>query len=484
MRDDRDFTSYVTARWTQLVRCLFAAGAPLAAAHRGAAETLSRCHDEWAARDEWVDLDVHVFRDLLDRWDRRRDAWWERPTPASDTEAVVEAGWPEVEAALDRMSVPDRRALVLREAAGLSPEQVLEVTGGEGGAPDPGRAPDLFGVLELVPVDAPPIDAMIAVSERRRRRRRAGSIAGGVALVAVAGLVTALVLRQPDPDVERNEFPPVRSLPFPNPVPAAWYAAGTLYLPRTLLELRDVREFAQLGDGAVYLDLRGNLVSVTGDGERELITTLGADSTFAVSDADRKLIWVDSDGPELVVHDLATGAAVVRRPLDEQARVIAVDGGRAYLAADGRELAVDLDDGRVEATPSEGLLDVADGVRAVQDGETAFVVRRAGAAELRLEGTEAQLDPRGRRALAWVGGGPGEGELRLYDTERGRRIDPAWVDPTSVAAAGFGPEGSVIIVNEPPGSRIVEVRVCQDLERVCPLITFYPAGAARAVLPR
>src|ERR1044072_3787724 len=115
MTDERDFTSYVTARWAQLVRCLVAAGAPLGAAHRGAAETLSRCHDDWDDRDERSDLDVHVARALFDRWEPRRDAWWTVPVSDEDAEALEAAGWPDLEARLDTINPADRQALVISE---------------------------------------------------------------------------------------------------------------------------------------------------------------------------------------------------------------------------------------------------------------------------------------------------------------------------------------------------------------------------------
>src|SRR5690349_13943213 len=112
MTDDLDFTSYVTARWAHLVRCLIGTGVPPRLAHDGVAETLSRVHDEWDDRDEWADIDVHVVRELFGRWDRRADAWWAEPVPDSETEDLAEAGWPGIEAELDRMDVDDRRALV------------------------------------------------------------------------------------------------------------------------------------------------------------------------------------------------------------------------------------------------------------------------------------------------------------------------------------------------------------------------------------
>jgi hypothetical protein len=275
MTDERDFTSYVTARWAQLVRCLVAAGAPLGAAHRGAAETLSSCHDDWDDRDEWSDLDVHVVRDLFDRWERRRDEWWTLPVSDEDTEALEAAGWPDLEARLDQLTPADRQALVITEVLGLGPDQVRSVTRTETRPQGRQFGAELHAALDLLAVDPPPIDAMVAASRQRRRRRRTASIAVVAAIAVVAGLVATLVVRH-DSEPEKGSterFATVRSVPYDNPSPIAWYAGGTFYLPHSQLAVRDVRAFAQWRDGAVYLDVRGNLLTVSAKGDRARITT-------------------------------------------------------------------------------------------------------------------------------------------------------------------------------------------------------------------
>ena len=222
MTDDRDFTSYVAARWTPLVRSLVALGAPLTVAHRGAAETLSRCHDAWDERDEWVDLDVHVFQDLVNRWGQHRDAWWERPVGDDEVQALTDAGWPSLETVLDRIDVADRTALVLHEVAGLSPDQVMDVAGADGVPTNPMLVADLHQVVELLPVEQPPIAEMIAASQRRQRRRRALSVAGGVAVLAVAGVVVAVALRYDDRSADPNPetFEPGDQPHLRQPLPA------------------------------------------------------------------------------------------------------------------------------------------------------------------------------------------------------------------------------------------------------------------------
>jgi hypothetical protein len=452
MADDRDFTSYVAARWTHLVRGLVALGAPLAVAHTVAADTLSSCHDGWADISEWVDPDVRVVDELLRKWNRQRQAWWERPERPADVEALTEAGWPELEALLDRMTVPDRRALVLQDVVGLSPQQLRDVTGGVGRPPlAPGL--DLVGVLDLVPVYPAPVGEMIAASEHRRRRRRVASLAGGVGLLAVVAIVAALVVSQSDSPAgeARETFGPVRSQPYDNPSPVAWYAAGTLYLPHSQIPLPDVREFGQWDDGAVYLDVRGNLVTVTADGERERIATLGSDGTFAVSDTANLVAWVDPEGPELILHDLDAGERRLESTLaPEGARFVAVDDARALLSSGDDLFRVDLTDGSIEPT-----------------------------VDRRLPG---ELDRHGRYVLTQEGGGAATARVRLYDTSASRPLSLPMAEPRTVTAARFGPDGSVMLLFEPPGAKNSQIRRCPPPYDGCGLVAHFPAGGARSLL--
>ena len=456
MTDDRDFTSYVGARWTPLVRSLVALGAPLAAAHHSAAETLSRCHDGWDERDAWVDLDVHVFQDLVNRWGHRRDAWWERPLGDDEIEALTEAGWSGVEAELDRIDVPDRRALVLQAVGGLSEAQVLGVAGTDGVPSNPALVTDLHDALEMLPVDQPPLAEMIAASQHRRGRRRALSIGAGVAVVAVAGVVTALVLRyDPPADQDPETFDPVASRTYDNPAPLAWYGAGTMYLPHSQVDLRDVREFAQWDDGAVYFDLRSNLVTVTKDGDRDRIATLGSDSSFFVSDTEDEVVWVDSDGPELVDYDLDTGERLLEIDLEgDRARIISLQDRTAYVASDEQLLSIDLDAGTVDEVP-----------------------------DWRLPG---ELDRYGAYVLTKEGGGAATARVRLYDTDTDTdRPIPLDIDePRSVTAARFAPDGSVVLILEPPAVQVSELHRCAAPYGDCMLAAWFPAGGARSLLPR
>lgn len=453
MTDDRDFTSYVAARWTPLVRSLLALGAPLEAAHRGAAETLSRCHDSWDERDAWADLDVHVFQDLVSRWKRRRDAWWE--LSARDREVEAAPGWPEIEATLDRIDVAGRTALVLREVARLSPDQAQDVAGADGAPADPALVAGLRAAVEMFPVDQPPVAEMIAASRRRRGRMRALSVAGGVAVVVVAGVVTAIALRAGNPSADESveTFDPVTSRSYDNPSPLAWYADGTLYLPHSQVDLRDVRAFAQWDDGAVYLDLRGNLVTVTRDGERRLVAAVDPDSTFLVSDTEDRLVWVDPEGPLLVDYDLDTQERLREVDLEERpVRIVSLEDAGAYVASAEQLLSVNLDQGSVDVVP-----------------------------DWRLPG---ELERDGRFVLTQEGAGAATARIRLYDTDTAHPVALDIDEPRSVTAARFAPDHSVVMLLEPPGSQVSEVHRCATPYADCQLVAWYPAGGARSLLPR
>jgi len=454
MTDDRDFASYVAARWPLLVRCLVTVGAPLDAAHRTAEESLSRCHDDWDDRDEWADLEVHVLRELFDRWDRPRDAWWERPMGEAEADALAEVDWSEIEAGLDRMSVPKRQALALREVAGLSPDQVRAVTGVEPGRHNPTLVADLVAALDLLPVDPPRIEAMIAASAHRKGSRRMISLAAVVGLVAIAGVVTLLVLRHEDPAPEESpaEFGPVESVPGFNASPIAWYAGGKLYLPHAQMDVADVREFAQWEEGAVYLDLRGDLVTVTEDGERDLLASLGPDGSFAVDDFDDRVVWIDPSGPELVDYNLETDERRLEVPLDEPARVVFIEGQRAYITSDASFLAVELVGGAVHP-----------------------------AVDRRLPG---ELDRDGRFVLTREGGGAATSRVRLNDTATGRPVPLDIDEPRHVSAARFAPDGAVIMLVEPPDAEISEIHRCEPPYDECRRIAYYPSGGARSLLAR
>jgi hypothetical protein len=212
-----------------------------------------------------------------------------------------------------------------------------------------------------------------------------------------------------------------------------------------------VRAFGQWGDGAVYLDVRGNLVSVTGAGKRALIATLGPDSTFGVHPVAELVVWVDPEAAELVVYDVDEGERRLESPLeDDRTRIVSVGATSALLTSGQGLFEVDLVDGSTEPVADE-----------------------------RLPG---ELDRSGRFALTREGGGAATARVRLYDTSTGRPIPLDVPTPRSVTAARFGPDGSVILLIERPSAPTAEVLRCTPPYDECRAVAFFRAGGARSLL--
>jgi hypothetical protein len=232
----------------------------------------------------------------------------------------------------------------------------------------------------------------------------------------------------------------------------AWYADGTLFLTETRIIVRDVREFAEWGDGAVYLDLRGNLITISPEGTRVRIATLGLDATFAVFDEADQVVWVDPAVPELVLYDLATDEQVLVRELSESSsRIAYVEEGLAYLTFGEDFISVDLEDGVI-----------------------------APATDRRLPG---ELDRDSPYALTREGGGAATPRVRLYDTVTESPIQLDVEHPRDVSAARFASDGSVMLLVEPPGTPLGEVHRCEPPYDECRRIAFFPSGGARSLLP-
>ena len=148
MDDDGDFSSYVVARWPELVRSLVLLGCTYADAQQVARDSLARCHSSWE-RDRYTDdIDVHVHRVLLERLEKLR----KRRAADSDPEGDVAGGAPEaeppllldpttadpaqrlalrraLEEALTEVPLEERTVLVLRFVAELTEVQVADVLG-------------------------------------------------------------------------------------------------------------------------------------------------------------------------------------------------------------------------------------------------------------------------------------------------------------------------------------------------------------------
>lgn len=118
---DAEFTEFVAARWTHLVRAAMLLGCSLHEAEDLVQATMERCYRAWPRVREAASRDAYVSRVLVNahRSSRRRRWWAERPTEqlpdsgvADPTEDVVGAA--AVEQALGRLSAEHREVVVLR----------------------------------------------------------------------------------------------------------------------------------------------------------------------------------------------------------------------------------------------------------------------------------------------------------------------------------------------------------------------------------
>ena len=141
MRHDGDFAAYAAARWPAIVRSLVLLGCPQPEAEEIARQGFARCYLAWGRVRESDDIDVRVYREVLDCRDRARGRTAVADPAASDP-SVAEparvdrvAGDPTdavlvrhaLEQALGRLPDEDRSVVVLRFAAGLSEVQVSEL---------------------------------------------------------------------------------------------------------------------------------------------------------------------------------------------------------------------------------------------------------------------------------------------------------------------------------------------------------------------
>lgn len=136
MSEDDDFSQYVVARWSRLVRSAVLLGCSPAEAEDLAQSTLERCLLKWSKVQAADDRDAYVHRILLNTFTSSRRRRWtgERPTQhvhdraqedaavrVDDTDAVVRA--------LQRLPIGQRGVVVLRYYAHLSEQQAATVLG-------------------------------------------------------------------------------------------------------------------------------------------------------------------------------------------------------------------------------------------------------------------------------------------------------------------------------------------------------------------
>ena len=130
MGHDSDFAAYMVARWPALVRSLVLLGCAPPRAEEVVRQGLARCCLTWGRVREADDIDVEVYRAVLDALGRDSSAapatTGDAAGPApdrTDAELVRDA----LLDALDRLDHVDRGVVVLHLAAGLDARQVGEL---------------------------------------------------------------------------------------------------------------------------------------------------------------------------------------------------------------------------------------------------------------------------------------------------------------------------------------------------------------------
>jgi len=129
-----DFSEYVAARWSSLVRSAVLLGCSHAEAEDLVQTALERCLMKWRKVQAADDTDAYVHRILINTFlsGRRRRWTGEKPTATLPERAGIDAtaGIDDTDAvmrALDRLPSDQRTAVVLRYYAHLSEQQMASV---------------------------------------------------------------------------------------------------------------------------------------------------------------------------------------------------------------------------------------------------------------------------------------------------------------------------------------------------------------------
>lgn len=508
MRHDSDFADYTAARWTSLVRSLVMLGSPPWVAAETALSALARCYPHWEQIREVEDLDVHVYRLLLECRDHGRDRWWEddravEPGPVEPGPVAVLP--PVLEAALDRLRPLDRQVLVLRVVADLAPEQVAAVLGvsldtvrGHTSLPE-----ELIReAAEAIVLPAPEVEAVRVRARHQRRRPRLPAVAVAVAILVVLAFGTWLGTRPAEVDDTVLSAVPVQRQE--NPAGLTWFANGRLHLAHVTVELGPVLQIATVSGGAVYGDSSGAVVLVGEDGARRLLGHKVAGIGFVDSDERGWVVWVDPSGgtPELVVHDLGSGSVLAREELSGPAadsHPIAIDQDWVYYSTPQGDRRWQPLTGDPEPVEPGGLLDVASATRVSQaDPESISMVQPLFDSWFASLGRGARLSADGNYVLTRI---PDErsvyGTVRIYDTRTGEEISNGLAADELAIAAELGADRTVTYVvardqDKPAAEEFVrlsfsgplELRTCSFDTGRCVVDARFPSTGSTPLLAR
>ncbi len=464
MRADPDFTAYVDARWTPVVRMLVLLGLPARRAEETAVAAFARMLPDWRRLTREGDLDVELARVVLDRWVRERSAE-PAPQPAvlvptataltpelEDQLALLE----ELMGGLARLDEPTRVAVVLHHLVELDPAQLAE-TLGEPPAELERRLEAARGALGLGALDGvfrsasaaiavSPASVSRVVAKVDATRRRQWLITGTALLVLVAVAGGAFALTRPESPVVVE---PLTITPVENPVNLAWWADGVLHLEHGTARVPDVRQLVEAGRWVVYGTAAGAVVAVGGDGTSTPLGTMDPE-TRLVGDTSLGLVgWVEPGG-DVVVHDVFTDRESSRTEGEGETLTVGFDRGELYFSSDGVDQSVSTSGGSPVVSPvatPEGdadsrLVDISSGAELrIGDGGLTLT-QPLFSLTTDLPGDRGRLSVDGNFAIT-----AGADDVPLVSDTRDGADQGAWFSKewTPVAAA-FSHQGRVVWV--------------------------------------
>lgn len=502
MPPDDDFAAYVAARWPALVRSVVLLGVRPDVAEEVVRAGLARCHATWERVRRDDDLDVHVLRQVLERWRLAR----RRPVPGALGDLD-----PGVERLMDGLVPTHRAAVVVHGVAGLEETQVADVldlpvgtvAGWLADAAEPLTERGLRDAAAAVEVVPPAAGVVLAEARGLRRRRVRGGVAGLAALALVAAVVGWSVTR---PDAAPPAASAARVTQAENAAGIVWWADGVLHLQQVEVTLPDVAYLVQVHLGAAVVDDRGEVSFVAFDGT---VTPLGRTQpggTVVASDSTGWVSWVDTgqDVADVMVYDVVGRRVLAHRVVlgdPAAARPIALDRSILHFASAAGEWDWELPGGRPHRVPRQGLLAVAAATRVLQsDPGHITIVEPFFSVTYNHAGTGAQLSPDGDQVLTRVvppDSPDPDGEVVILDTRTGQRLWDGVRRFDRVVATSLGAADTVTYVvtrraedltqrgdlmrSAPSGP--FELRSCQIDTRTCRTVVRFPQTGARPVLP-
>jgi hypothetical protein len=523
--DGSDFAAFVVARWPALVRSLVLIGHDQSVAEEAAEAGLARCQPTWDRVRESGDVDVHVYRVVLDQLERGRVEAAPDPEgrpPLLDPMVPDRAERVDLLAqlgvALARLPVEVRVVLVLRFVAGLDPDQVATVLGPPVAVVDEREGRGLFDVAagvdwrrlrpegfeagevflhasEVIPVRNPPVDAVLgrAVAARHRRRRWTMGVAAGAAVVLAVS--TWLTTRPTGPQLPESVVTRAK-----NPANIEWFANRALHLADvTVEELPQISEMVRVPDGVVYGDDQGLVVHVHEDGAMEKLGETVPDRPVVGSAERGWVAWVEAgeSADRMVVYDVLRGEPVATKSVARGATPVALDRDELYFTTPGWDWYWQPLETSTVRTRGGHLVDVASGVKVTQvDDGHLRITQPLFDVEVTVAGDGAILSTDGDYLLTRVDE-PDPETVALYDAASGDLIDVGLGREDIAVASAFDADGSAVFLvehraNAPqPGQDLrlsttgpQIMRSCEyEFEPECLTVTQFASNAGFSVLP-